>query len=772
MADPLSVAGLVIAIGGVIKSVVQYCSHVREAANEIRSLTTELLAELFALQGALAQLNSNTVPSTQSGPEFELVLRSADQALRSLAEYLTAGHNSKFGQSVQKLRWHWKKEEVQKHIQRIERAKVWFILLLTTDLHQYDQVILSQISQLNLGVQREWEDRRKEKISTENAVALQWLAPVDPGERYIKAIASHHPGTSQWFIDGPLSKLLESPAGQASILWLKGKSGSGKTTLLGHVLQYLQTRLPADVGFAYFFCSFDDLGTQDPTNILGSLLAQLATYLPGIVQEISASFKTQPISRVNQLTLVQEEEIFVRHGATLGVLFIVVDAVNESPRRNEITACLARLASQLGNLRIIVSSTGDPGFDLSPQSFRFLDVEMKPSVVDRDIQLYLQNALDMKDFFSPDLRREIKESISREAHGMFRYARWQAEHIMSRRTGRAAKKALTYMPQDLNETYCSTLGRLEKGSQDRELLRRALLWLAVAVRPLRLSELNEAVVVEDGDTHIDSDSRFDSPGLLIDIANGLLEYDPSSQTVSLGHSSIKAFLTSDWIKSSPASDVGFDDETAHKAVMNTCLTYLSFSRFRDGCTEVYDLMYEEYPLLGYAARSWPLHIKSLQQDDWTKVQSFLSTRSLLGAGNYGWWIELITGAGLDEDVVEDTHPLYYSSSFGYTGLVEAILRFDDTVDLEALGGRADSTALQVACFRRRLDVATLLVVAGANPLSLDGTLFEEGDVGFSSLWWAVENGWTELAVDMLASHHSLNHILAESKSSSILFVNS
>ena len=134
MADPLSITGLVLAVGGVIKSVVQYCSHVREAAKEIRALNTELLGELFALQGALTQLSSKADPPNSSGPEFQLMLQAADQALATLAKYLTPGGTSKFGQSLEKLRWHWRKEDVQKHIQRIQRVKVWFILLLTTDL--------------------------------------------------------------------------------------------------------------------------------------------------------------------------------------------------------------------------------------------------------------------------------------------------------------------------------------------------------------------------------------------------------------------------------------------------------------------------------------------------------------------------------------------------------------------------------------------------------------------------------------------------------------
>ncbi len=314
------------------------------------------------------------------------------------------------------------------------------------------------------------------------------------------------------------------------------------------------------------------------------------------------------------------------------------------------------------------------------------------------------------------------------------------------------------MPQDLNEIYSSALGHLRKGSQDLELVRRALLWLAVATRPLYIWELNEAVVVEDGDTDIDGDSRFDNPELLIDLANGLLEYNSSKKynsykkIVSLGHSSIKAFLTSDWIKSSTVSDFAFDEETAHTAIMNTCLTYFSFLRYRAGSLrpfQISQMSQEECPLLWYAALSWTRHIKAPQRDNWIKIQSFLSTRSLSGLGSYSWWIAAITRGMVDKDTIHNTHPLYYASSFGHTGLVDAILRFDPTVDLEAPGGLEGSTALQVACYRQQLEVTNLLVSAGANPLTQDRATCQEGDVGVSPLWWAVQHGWTETVATMI-----------------------
>jgi hypothetical protein len=86
--------------------------------------------------------------------------------------------------------------------------------------------------------------------------------------------------------------------------------------------------------------------------------------------------------------------------------------------------------------------------------------------------------------------------------------------------------------------------------------------------------------------------------------------------------------------------------------------------------------------------------------------------------------------------------LYYAASFGYNMLVSAILSFEKALNLEQPGGRHGSTALQVACFRRQRKAVELLVEAGANPFSPDGSSL---DGGFSSVFWAKSNGWDDLA---------------------------
>jgi hypothetical protein len=133
------------------------------------------------------------------------------------------------------------------------------------------------------------------------------------------------------------------------------------------------------------------------------------------------------------------------------------------------------------------------------------------------------------------------------------------------------------MSQDLNGIYNIVLDYLKLGSQDRDLMRRVLLWLTIAVCPLRLHELSKVIVLEDSDCDMDSDARLHSPGILIKLANGLLAYDPRSNLVILSHYSIKTFLTLDWIKTSSTLDFAVDKTCIYKAVMQRYLKYLLFS---------------------------------------------------------------------------------------------------------------------------------------------------------------------------------------------------
>ena len=86
--------------------------------------------------------------------------------------------------------------------------------------------------------------------------------------------------------------------------------------------------------------------------------------------------------------------------------------------------------------------------------------------------------------------------------------------------------------------------------------------------------------------------------------------------VSLAHSSVKTFLTSDWIQQSPVAEFMLGGNTVHKKLMRTWLTYLCFAKFQNGCKQSAFACHErpsKYPLLAYAVENWAFHTKKYWQ---------------------------------------------------------------------------------------------------------------------------------------------------------------
>lgn len=330
----------------------------------------------------------------------------------------------------------------------------------------------------------------------------------------------------------------------------------------------------------------------------------------------------------------------------------------------------------------------------------------------------------------------------------FRYAESQIAHVAKQLTGRDVRKALSQLPHDLNEAYERILRQVKSETTYQTYMQRALRWLCFATRPLTLTELSEAVVIEDDDRDLDPDSRLRDLETLISLGQGLFEYDQDNGHITLSHSSIKTFLTSTYIQDSDVAQFAMDEREAQNTIMRTCLTYLRFEPFRIGCIGDFDaiaFLVSQYPLLPYVAHFWPHHARYARSKQWDWIFEFFCTRMDPYCGNYGFWIRYITG-DIPPGVIARTHALYYAASFGYTALISLITTAEMAPDLEQPGGRHGSTALQVACFRRQREAARLLVIAGANPFSPDGSGINHG---FSSLFWARENGWNDIVELMI-----------------------
>lgn len=290
------------------------------------------------------------------------------------------------------------------------------------------------------------------------------------------------------------------------------------------------------------------------------------------------------------------------------------------------------------------------------------------------------------------------------------------DNLSTQRTAKAMRETLHRLPGTLRETYVSTLARI--ASDDQKFVREALFWLSFVKTPFKLSQLNEAVVVDEGSTVFDEDMMLLPPKILLHISQGLITIDASGY-VSLAHSSVKEFLTSDWIRESSVKYFALDHKTADSTIMRRCLTYLCLDNFKTGYVPTAAACYarlDEYSLLKYAAHYWAVHAAACDLDEHERslVNKLFESKDLPRRGNFGVWVQVLLPR-VAINVIETTQPLYYAASFGMASVVRAMIESNPRLDINAPGGRVGATPVFIAAWRRNLDVVDILLRAGADP---------------------------------------------------------
>ena len=321
------------------------------------------------------------------------------------------------------------------------------------------------------------------------------------------------------------------------------------------------------------------------------------------------------------------------------------------------------------------------------------------------------------------------------------------DYLSLQRTPNAVRKALQELPETIDETYSAILQRIH--DSDKDLAREALFWLSFALKPLSLSELSEAVVLEDNYTDLDEDSRLQHPRVILEICHGLITFNPDLDRVALAHFSVKTYLMSERMKGGRSEFYHLDNKVGNARLAEKCLTYLSLPSFASGyCDhEALHRRLKDWPLLDYAARMWPKHVRAIGKDIstpfQTRIREFFATSTRRGGGSFGAWVQVLLRSAPSE-AVEMTQPLYYAASFGLTSIVRTLIETDKDLNLESCGGRYGSSALHVAAYRGHYDVVELLLGAGADPRA-------ENDMGETALFWARRKGFGDI-LDLLGRY--------------------
>lgn len=136
MCDPISVAGLALAVPTIVSKLINYYSDAKNARSDIQQYATDL----FSFKGTMDYIES--VRRIQSADDiykyesadFALLVKASAETLQNLQLALDAKRSSSsLDHFVQRVTWNHKKNEVQGYFERLERLKGAFLTIMMGD---------------------------------------------------------------------------------------------------------------------------------------------------------------------------------------------------------------------------------------------------------------------------------------------------------------------------------------------------------------------------------------------------------------------------------------------------------------------------------------------------------------------------------------------------------------------------------------------------------------------------------------------------------------
>ena len=177
--------------------------------------------------------------------------------------------------------------------------------------------------------------------------------------------------------------------------------------------------------------------------------------------------------------------------------------------------------------------------------------------------------------YPPPQTHETLHSPSNSAE--FRRFRWtdcQLNVLRKCLTMAGLRKALRSLPKSLDNTYSRILINIDE--EYRRETYTVLQWLTFSVRPLHLVEVAEAVAVRPGSDFPDGEEKLRGPHVILSICSSLVVLSEIGE-LRLAHYSVKEYLVSERIRTSPASPFAMMVDYGNKKIAEICLTYLSIS---------------------------------------------------------------------------------------------------------------------------------------------------------------------------------------------------
>jgi ankyrin repeat protein len=608
-------------------------------------------------------------------------------------------------------------------------------------------------------------------LGTDEDECLRSLFVTDPlsDREGLVTIKGHRtPGTFEWILN--TNQYRDWEATQNGLLWISGPPGKGKTMMSIFLSKRLETKNP-DGTVIWFFCDNKTASRNSAVNVVRGLMTQLILKHPHIMSFLLPTWKVQQDRTFHANSFETLWRIFLSMLAALEneEVYCVLDALDECDEES-LSSLLFKLDTIFDplqhceapkSLKLIIASREHP-LSLPQTLSTFPRITLDD--LDHDIELYITEKVDhltrLKNIQGSPLQQRIESALREGAEGTFLWVSYVVQDLQ-KKTVDGIEAALTQLPHGLYAIYDRIVSQIKPETQAYivEMLR----WILLAVRPLKISELCDAIQVKPTEFLTQEQvclGYVQSCGHLLQLQIydedremwvACQHYDMNSVQNSQGtivigqlgttflHQSAKDFFLRQEATSIPFLLLA-DTQKGHTVIIERLIGLLGEHLCsRPLGTEAMLKPSKEAPLLFYAVEELAFHIRQLSEKVESLVQrneKFFGKASKLR--DYWWWHRHSSRESTNPIFPKNVSLMYIACVENLYHVVKALLqarkmitRLKHKRDINTQWGVDKETPLQMAVRSKSSRIVQLLLEHGANVSITD-------KLGQSSLHYAVD----------------------------------
>ncbi|EXL41861.1 hypothetical protein FOCG_16004 [Fusarium oxysporum f. sp. radicis-lycopersici 26381] len=523
-------------------------------------------------------------------------------------------------------------------------------------------------------------------------------------------------GTCEWILS--TDELQTWDLNPPHLLWISAPPGMGKTFMSIHLSKHFEAISKENSGVVtiFFFCDSKIESRNTAVSILRSLMHQLISHQPSLINTIIPQWKQQS-QRLFQETSFGSlwklfEDMIVK--SEFKTIYCIIDALDECEARS--LSLLLRKFERLSQghlgqspkMKLICLSRRYP--ENIPEAlllFARMDFDTmtaRKDDVSRFITSQVQDLTQRKNL-SSEMCSSLEETFQRKSEGTFLWA------------------SLDMLPTGLDAVYERILQNID--FDKRAMVHGIIYWIFVAIDPLTIPELCEAVDIKPTGFLTREEVCIE----LIKSCGHLLQTNVNrgfsvEPVVTFLHQSAKDYLMK-FEGSFGLQVLGLAHSQIHEDATITLIQYLDKFSCHPGIEKKdLDSIVKDFPLARYAVDKWYLHFRELK--DITQVMqqgaTFFEKDS---KARFAWQRVCSRLPKRSMYSISTPVPLLRLSAFlALNSLAEWCLECDgendvDARDFESKWRLLQETAQGIASRRQQEYLTTLPLKAGADAVSCD-----------------------------------------------------